>query len=262
MKVKARGMQVNVEIAGRKGAPVVMMSHSLGCNSSMWQPQIDALARDYRVVCYDTRGHGDSDAPAGSFTLDDLGDDAAALMDALDVERVHWVGLSMGGMIGQAVALRHRDRLASLSLCDTMAQVAPEAQGIWQERIDTARARGMEPLALPTMERWFTAGFRSGSADTVERIRQQFLKTPPAGYIGCCEAIRRLDYLGSLGRISTSTLVVVGADDPATPVSAAEAIHQRIAGSRLEVIPSAAHLSNLEQPAAFNAAVLGFLRQR
>jgi 3-oxoadipate enol-lactonase len=259
MKVKARGIQVNYELSGRKGAPVVMMSHSLGCSLMMWAPQLEALQRDFRVLCYDIRGHGASDAPHGPYTLEQLGDDAVALMDALDIERVHWVGLSMGGMIGQCLALRHADRLASAALCDTMARVPPDTQGVWQERIATAGTQGMAPLAEPTMARWFTAAFRAAKPEGVEAIRRQFLQTAPAGYMGCCEAIRKLDYLDELARIRTPVLVMVGADDPATPVAAAEAMHQRISGARIEIIPAAAHLSNVEQPEAFTRALRGFL---
>jgi 3-oxoadipate enol-lactonase len=189
-----------------------------------------------------------------------LGDDAVALLDALGIEKVHWVGLSMGGMIGQGVALNHPDRLFSLALCDTTAAVPEEAQVLWQERIDTARQKGMGALVDGTMERWFTPSFLKLDLPMVAQIRKMFLATSVEGYIGCTEAIRRVKYLDRLSRVKVPTLIIVGEDDQGTPVSAAQAMHERIAGSKLVILRSARHLSNVEQPEAFNAALLKFLK--
>jgi 3-oxoadipate enol-lactonase len=248
-------------ISGKEGAPVVMMSHSLGCNLSLWNYQLEALEPHFRVLRYDTRGHGGSQATEGAYTLGQLGSDAVCLLDVLGVERVHWAGISLGGMIGQELALNRPDRLLSLTLCDTTAALPAEAQPLWQERIETARTKGLEALIEGTLERWFTPAFLAGNPPQVDQIREQFLSTPVAGYVGCSEAIRGLNYLDRLSEINIPTLIIVGEEDPGTPVAASRAIQERIAGSRLVVLPRAAHLSNVEQSRAFNQALGEFLRQ-
>jgi len=259
MKIKTNGIQINYELSGKEGGPVVVLSHSLGCSLHMWDPQMKALDAHFRVLRYDMRGHGESDAPEGAYTFEQLGEDAIGLLDALEIDVVHWVGLSMGGMIGQCLALNHAHRLRSLALCDTGAIVPEEAQPIWKERIDTAREKGLEAHLQPTLERWFTMPFLSKNPPGVALITKQFLATPVAGYVGCIEAIRRLNYLDRLPEIKTPTLIIVGEEDLGTPVAGAEAMRDRIAGSRLVVLPSAAHLSNVEQPEAFTDALVGFL---
>lgn len=262
MRIKANGLNISCELAGPDTAPVVCLSHSLACSSIMWDPQMDLFCKKFRVLRFDTRGHGNTDAPEGPYTLEQLADDVVALLDVLEIERVHWVGLSMGGMIGQGLGLGHARRLASLTLCDTLGVVPDEGQQIWQERIQIAQGQGMQPLCEPTLARWFTPAYIERRPPALEAIRKQILATPVSGYIGCCQAIRRIDYLERLDQIRLPTRVIVGADDPATPPAAAQAIHERIAGSSLVVIDDAAHLSNVEQPDAFNAAVLEFLESR
>lgn len=259
MPIEANGIKMNYELSGKEGAPTVMLSHSLGSSLDMWDPQLEALEPHYQFLRYDTRGHGDSEAPPGAYTLDMLGEDAIGLLDALGIEKVHFVGLSMGGMIGQCLALNHADRLEKLVLCDTAALLPEEAQPVWQERIEMARDKGMEALVDGTLERWFTPAFLKQNPPEVQQIRQQFLATPVDGYIGCSEAIRGLNYLERLSEIKISTLIMVGEEDPGTPVAAAEAMQQRITGSRLVVLPSAAHLSNVEQAQAFNSVLMKFL---
>jgi 3-oxoadipate enol-lactonase len=217
------------------------------------------LETKFRVLCYDTRGHGGSDAPDFAYTLEQLGTDAVGLMDALNINRVHWVGLSMGGMIGQCVALNYSGRLETLTLCDTAAAWPEDGQQMRQERIDTARGKGMAPLAQPTMERWFTEPYLARKSREVERIREIFLQTPVAGFVGCMEAIGALNHLDRLSEITVPTLIVVGEEDPGTPVSASEAMVERIPDAKLVVLESASHLSNVEQPDAFNKALIGFL---
>lgn len=260
MQRQVNGIRVNYELGGPEGAPVVMLSHSLACNLFLWDPQLTALGH-YRVLRYDTRGHGGSDASPEPYTLELLADDAVGLLDALGLDQVHWVGLSLGGMIGQTLALRRPERLRSLSLCDTAARLPADAQPIWQQRIELAREQGMEALVDDTLARWFTADFLAADPPPVKLTRQYILATPVTGYIGCCEAIRGLDTLDRLGQIALPTLVVVGDQDPSTPPAAAEAIHERIPGSRLEVLTDASHLSNLEQATAFNRVLTDFLRQ-
>ena len=262
MQIKANGIRVNYELSGKKGAPVVVLSHSLSSNLLMWNPQMDALNPYFHVLRYDTRGHGATDGPSGSYTLELLAEDVIGLLDALGMDRVHFVGLSMGGMIGQCLVLNHPHRLESLVLCDTASIVPAEAQPVWQERLDKVRKKGMEALSEETMERWFTPAFLKQNPPMVKLIQEQILATPVAGYMGCAEAIRRLNYLDRIAMIKISTLIMVGEDDPGTPVSASEAMHERITGSKLVVLPSARHLSNVEQPDAFNAALLKYLKNR
>jgi 3-oxoadipate enol-lactonase len=262
MKINANGIDLEYELTGKEGAPVVMLSHSLASSMVMWTPQLGSLEPHFKVLRYDMRGHGGSDAPEGAYTLELLAEDAVALLDALRIDTVHFVGLSIGGMIGQGLALNHGDRLESLTLCDTSAIMPAEAQPILQERIATARANGMADQVEGTLERWFTPAYLKANSPEVEMIRQQIRATPLAGYIGCSEALRGLKYLQRLSEITLPTLVMVGEEDPGTPVAAAEAIHERIAGSQLVILPAARHLSNIEQAAAFNEALLNFLIHR
>jgi len=259
MLIKANGIQMNYELSGKKDGPFVILSHSLGSSLAMWNPQMKALEPHFQVLRYDIRGHGKSEAPPGAYTLELLGEDAVALLDVLEIEKVHWVGLSMGGMIGQSVALNYPKRLRSLALCDTSAAIAPEAQPIWQERIDAVREKGVESQLEPTMERWFTPTFLNLNPNMLGVIRKEFLATPAQGYLGCIYAIRKLNYLDRLSIIKIPTLIMVGEDDPGTPVSASEAMHQRIPSSKLVIIKSARHLSSVEQPEAFNTNLLTFL---
>jgi 3-oxoadipate enol-lactonase len=261
MKIKTNGILMNYELSGKKEAPVVMMSHSLGSSLTMWKPQLASLEPFFQVLRYDTRGHGGTEAPKGPYSLDSLGEDAVSLLNALKIDRVHWVGLSMGGMIGQCLALNHSDRLLSAALCDTSAIIPGDAQPLWQERIDIVRQKGVGPLLEPTLERWFTPSFLNRKPERLAQIREEFLATPPEGYIGCIEAIRKLNYLDRLVEVDVPALIIVGEEDPGMPVSAAEAMQTRIGDSKLVVIPFARHLSNVEQPEAFNAALVEFLRK-
>jgi 3-oxoadipate enol-lactonase len=259
MKILANGIQINYELTGSAGAPVVMLSHSLASSMVMWNPQLPSLSVHFQVLRYDMRGHGDSDAPDGPYTLELLAEDAVALLDALDIETVHFVGLSIGGMIGQGLALNHANRLKSLTLCDTSAIMPAEAQPILQERIAAARENGMADQVDGTLERWFTPQYLEENPPEVDMIRQQIAATPLAGYLGCSEALGGLNYLERLSEIKLTTLIMVGEEDPGTPVAASEAIHERIAGSHLVILPSARHLSNIEQAEAFNQSLMEFL---
>jgi len=260
MRIKANHIQINYELSGKKGAPVVVLSHSLACGLLIWNPQMDALNPHFQVLRYDLRGHGDSEVPPGPYTLELLAEDVIGLLDALNIDRMHFLGMSIGGMIGQSLALNHANRLRSLVLCDTASIIPQEAQPIWQERIEKTRAKGMESQVNETMERWFTPAFLKQNPPMVGLIRKQILATPVAGYLGCAEAIRRLNYLNRLAQIKLPTLIMVGEDDPGTPVSASQAMHERIPNSKLVILPSARHLSNVEQAEAFNAALLAFLK--
>jgi 3-oxoadipate enol-lactonase len=262
MQAAVGGIQVRYELSGQQNRPVVMMSHSLSTRLEMWDAQMPALEPHCRVLRYDTRGHGGSDAPAGAYTLEQLADDAVGLMDELGIEKVHWIGISMGGMIGQQLALARPDRLHSLVLSSTAAVMGAEAQPVWQDRIDRARGKGMEALVAETLERWFSTAFLQRRSPAVEAIEQQIRSTPVEGFIGCSEAIRRLSTLDRLGQIHLPALIIVGEDDPGTPVSASEAIHQRLAGSQLEIIPAVRHLCNIEAQEVFNKLLLAFINDQ
>ncbi len=259
MKITANGISINYQLEGPAAGPVVTLSHSLATNLSMWDPQVPALASRYRVLRYDTRGHGGTDAPAGPYALEQLAEDARALLHALGIARTHFIGLSMGGFIGQILALTHPEMLQGLVLCDTTSRVPPEARPMWDERIRVAQTQGMEPHVEPTIDRWFTAPFREQRADVVNPVRAIIRGTHPQGYIGCCHAIAALDLTDRLSAITVPTLIIVGEDDPATPVAASRTIHERIQGSELVILKSASHLSNLEQAEAFNRAITTFL---
>jgi 3-oxoadipate enol-lactonase len=258
MLIEANGIHIHCKLTGKKQAPVVVLSHSLACSMVMWRPQLDLLESHFRVLRFDTRGHGLSDAPVGSYTLEQLVGDAIGVLNKLDFDRVYWVGLSMGGMIGQGLTLNHPDRVERLVLADTAAIIPDEAQPVWQERIDAVRDGGMQVVAESTLERWFTSNYLEQNPPEIDQIRQQIIDTPVAGYIGCSEAIRRLNYLDRLSVIQIPTLIMVGADDPGTPVAASEAMHAQIKDSKLVVIPDAAHLSNIEQAHLFNENLIGF----
>lgn len=242
------------------GAPVVMLSNSLMSNHTMWDPQIAALAERYRVLRYDTRGHGASGVPSGPYTMSMLGEDAAGLMAALDLDRVHFVGLSMGGMIGQYLGAHHGDKLLSLTLCDTACVMPPAS--LWGERIAQAREKGLAAAVEATLERWFTAPFRASGSAEIAKVAAMIESTDVEGFAACCAAIRDMDHQPLLASISVPTLVVVGRLDPGTPVAAAEVLHENITGSALQVIEDAAHLCNIERPEAFNAVLLDFLAER
>src|SRR5881396_2370299 len=259
MNVTANGIRMHYALEGPAGAPVVTLSHSLAARLEMWEPQVKALTGRWRVLRYDTRGHGGSDAPAGPYTLDELAEDARALLGALGIQRTHWVGLSMGGMIGQTLALKAPELFASLVLCDTSSRVPPEAKPLWDERVHTAEAKGMEPLVEGTLGRWFTAPFKDRGGSVVESVRAMIRSTNPAGYIGCYQAISSLNLTDRIGAIKIPTLIIVGEDDQGTPVAASKVMHAQIKGSELVVLKSAAHLSNMEQPEAFTNALTGFL---
>jgi 3-oxoadipate enol-lactonase len=259
MRITANGININYVLEGPESAPVVTLSHSLAADLGMWDAQSSALAGTYRVLRYDMRGHGGTDAPAGAYTIDQLAEDALELLSALRIDRTHFVGLSMGGMIGQTLALTHPDLFRSLVLCDTFSRVPAEAVPLWHERIVTAERDGMEATVEPTIARWFSADFIRNQPVECDRVRDMIRNTPVAGYGGCCHAISELNLTGRLSQINAPTLIIVGEDDPGAPVAASEDIHERIAGSRLVVLKSARHLSNIEQADSFNTALTEFL---
>lgn len=251
------GCRIAYSLDGPEDAPVVMLSNSLSSNLSMWDDQMNVLTAKYRVLRYDQRGHGQSDAPAGPYSFDMLADDARTLLATLGIAKVHFVGLSMGGMTAMNLALRHPEVVQSLVLCDTSAHMPPPE--MWDDRIALAREGGMAVTSEPTLGRWFTAPFHAARPDAIARVRDMIETTPVEGYAGCCMAIRDMNQIEAIAGIALPTRIIVGAEDPSTPVAASEIIHERISSSELVIIEDAAHLSNIEKTAEFNAAMMDFL---
>ncbi len=258
MKAKTNGIELNYEIHGDKGTWVVL-SHSLACDLHMWDAQIELLKDRFRVLAFDTRGHGNSDAPAGAYTLDQLVEDTRGLLASVGADKPHWVGLSMGGMIGMMYALKYPGAFRSLVLCDTTSRMPVEMAPVWADRIKTATEKGMSALVAPTLERWFTEPFRNSRKDVIERVADMIVATKVTGYAGCCHAIPNINCTDELHAIGCPVQVIVGEQDAGTPVAMSEAIHKAVPGSELVIIPHASHLSNLEQPEKFNQALNRFL---
>ncbi|WP_421839511.1 3-oxoadipate enol-lactonase [Novosphingobium sp.] len=248
------GAAIAWTLEGPEDGPVLLLSNSLGTSSAMWQPQLPAFAARYRVLRYDTRGHGQSAVSLGDYGLDRLGRDVVDLLDALGLDQVDFCGLSLGGMTGQWLGVFAPDRVRRLVLANTSAFMGPPTG--WQDRMNRVRREGMAAIADAVIARWFTPAFASTPA-TAE-VLETLLKTDPAGYAGCCAAIRDMDLRRIVSLIDRPTLVISGVQDPATPPEHAEFLHQAITGSTL-VSFDASHLSNIEQPAAFAEAVLEFL---
>jgi 3-oxoadipate enol-lactonase len=254
---KANGIQLYHELSGPPDGPVVMLSNSLGTRLEMWDPQMPALTARYRVLRYDSRGHGRSDAPPGPYSIALLADDARALLDALGIAEVHFCGLSQGGMVGQWLGTHHGDRLQSLTLCATASRLGPAE--LWNQRIEQSAREGMAALVDGVTERWFTPGYRATSRPEIEQVRAMILATSPQGYGACCAAIRDMDQTEAVRAIRTPTLIVAGADDPATTIDVMRGLHERVPGSRFVEIPQAAHLLNIEQAERFNRMFTSFL---
>jgi 3-oxoadipate enol-lactonase len=257
--IRANGIEMRYTAEGK--GPDLVLSHSLACDVSMWDEQAAALAGSYRVIRYDTRGHGRSEATAAPYTLELLADDLKALLDALDIRRPHFAGLSMGGMIGQTCALKYPGIFRSLILCDTTSAYAANVAPVWEERIRTARTQGMPALVDATLGRWFTEPFRRARPDIVKRFAALISATPVEGYAGCSQALLSIDVTARLRTLALPALVIVGEEDPGTPVAMARAIHENLPGSELAVIRGAAHISNVEQPEEFNRVLLRFLER-
>ncbi|ODU21685.1 MAG: 3-oxoadipate enol-lactonase [Sphingomonas sp. SCN 67-18] len=247
------GCRIAYRFDGPSDAPVLLLSNSLGTAMGMWAPQLPAFTRDYRVLRYDSRGHGASDAPAGGYAMDRLGRDVVELADALQLARFHFCGLSLGGMVGQWLGILEPDRLINLILANTSGYMGPPSG--WDARIAAALGQGMAPLAEASVTRWFTPGFAARDRAAIRPVEAMLLATDPVGYAGCCAAIRDMDMRRTATLIDAPTLVIGGAQDPATPAAHGEALAAAIAGARLTML-DAAHLSNVEQPEAFAQAVL------
>jgi len=253
-------IQVNdIEMAYRYDGPVngelVMMAHAMGTSHRLWDWQVDALTDRYRLLRYDWRGHGDTSAPPGPYSLSQFVEDAVALLDALSIETVHWVGISTGGMIGQGVAIHHGQRLKSLSLCNTTSQSNAWYRSWVAERQALVKKEGMAPVWDMTKRMWFTDNFVDAASDAYEAVREVFVRTPVEGYLGGTSAVADLAYRDELHSINVPTQIIAAGDDPATPVDHSQAIHERIANSTLTVIDGQRHFSNVEVSASFNSVL-------
>lgn len=238
-------------------APAVILSNSLGSTLTMWDQQVAALARHFRVVRYDTRGHGESPVPVGPYTIDDLADDVIALLDRLHVARAHFVGLSLGGMTGLRLAARNPDRIDRLVLLCTSALLGPAKS--WHDRAAVVRSQGTATVAEAVVERWYTASLAQREPDRIRAARDMVAATPAEGYASCCEAIAEMDLTGDLSSVAAPTLAIAGSDDPATPPSHLRRIAVGVCNGRLLVVPASAHLANDEQPDIVNRALIAHL---
>ena len=256
--VDVEGCPLYVRQDGRESAPALMLSNSLGTDLHLWDTQAAEWARSFHVVRYDQRGHGRSGLGHPPHSLERYGRDALTIIDALGLDKVHWCGLSMGGMVGQWLAANAPDRIDKLILSNTSAYFADKTR--WNDRIKIVREKGIGAVADAVMKLWFTAGFRAREPETIARMTQMLSATPVQGYIAACEALRDMDQRELLQRITAPTLIIAGKHDQSTPLDGAEFMHARISGSALTVLDTA-HIANVEQPAIYTDTVSKFLAQ-
>ena len=257
--IDADGCLLNVSVEGRDGGPTLMLSNSLGATLQMWEPQMRPLTQLFRVIRYDRRGHGKSSVPPGPYSMERFGRDALAILDDLNIDKVHWCGLSMGGMVGQWLGANAPERLGKIVLANT-ACYYPDPTN-WLNRIKAVKDGGIAAIADTVIAAWLTADFREHEPQITANLKAMLSATPVAGYIACCEALSTLDQRELLPRITNPTLVIAGRHDMSTPISAAEYIRSQIPGASMTIL-DAAHISNVEQPHALTDALVGFLTQR
>ena len=250
------GFRLHYRIDGETNLPVLIFSNSLGADLSMWEPQFTALAPHFRILRYDNRGHGHSSAPAGPYAIEDLGRDVLALLDSLQIERVSFCGISMGGVIGQWLGIHAADRLHKLVLANTAAKIG--VPDVWNARIDLVLSEGIDPVIPGTLERWFTQVFHAAHPEAIEATAAMLRSANVAAYAACCAAIRDADFRASLSAIVAPTLVLTGTRDPVTTPEDGRFLAGNIPDASYVEL-AAAHLSNVEAAAAFNAALLDFL---
>jgi 3-oxoadipate enol-lactonase len=257
--VDAAGARLLTRVDGPEGAPALLLSNSLASDHTMWDGQMAMLTRRYRVIRYDTRGHGRSDAPEGAYDFPMLVADAVAVLDHHRVARATFMGLSLGGMTGLGLAIHHPGRVEALLCCDARADSPEPVRRMWDERIAAVRAGGMAAVAAATLDRWLVPAFRSANPDATARIERMILATPPAGYIGCAAALKGLDYLKDLPRIGCPALFLGGAQDAAASPEVMAAMAAAVPGARHAVVPDAAHLPNIDNAPGFDALIRTFL---
>jgi 3-oxoadipate enol-lactonase len=257
MKIKANGITINYQIDGPDGAPWLVFSNSLATSTAMWDDQAAALKDSFRVLRYDQRGHGGTEAPAGRYPFDTLLDDALGLLDALAIRKAHFAGLSMGGATALGLAERHLDRFDRIIVCDSPCQSTPQSSQQWEERIAVAREKGIEALVEPTVGRWFPAETVAKNPPHLDKVRAMFRATPVNGFIGCAAALADHDYATAVATVKSPVLFLVGVKD--APAPAMRKLSEKLSGSRYVELPGAGHISNMDRPAEFTKAVRDFL---
>jgi len=258
MRIKANGIDINYQIDGPSGAPWLVFSNSLATSTAMWDEQAAALKNSYRVLRYDQRGHGGTDAPAGRYAFDTLLADAVALLDALRIEKAHFAGLSMGGATALGLAERHGDRLDRVIVCDSPCQSTPQSSRQWEERIAAAQKQGIEALVEATIARWFPPETVAKNPPHLDKVRGMIRATPVNGFIGCAAALADHDYASAVASVTRPVLFLVGEKDGAAP-AAMRKLHDKLNGSRYVELPGAGHISNMDRPAEFSRAIADFL---
>jgi 3-oxoadipate enol-lactonase len=262
VRVTVNGIDLACQSDGPEDGPVLVLCHTLATSRAMWRKQVPHFARRYRVISYDLRGHGESAAPDYPYSPEMLSEDVIGILDSLGIQRpAIFLGISIGGMVGQALGLRHPDRFRALILSNTSSRTPPEGQPMWDQRIEAMRKDGVEGQVQPTLERWLSPAFRARDPETTKWVADLIRATPAAGFIGCARAIQMLDFTDQLERITLPTLVIAAEQDPGATVAAAQAIHERIKGSQLAVVPNCQHQTPIEAPDAFNRLVDTFLER-
>jgi 3-oxoadipate enol-lactonase len=258
MRIKANGITFNYTIDGPEGAPWIVFSNSLATTAAMWDEQAAALKGKYRVLRYDQRGHGATDAPAGRYAFDTLVSDAAALMDAVGIEKAHFAGLSMGGATALGLAERHPDRFDRIIVCDSPCQSTPQSSQQWEERIAVAQKDGIAALIEPTVARWFPAETVAKNPPHLDKVRAMIRTTPVNGFIGCAAALAAHDYASAVATVTRPVLFMAGEKDGATPI-AMRKLSEKLDGSRFVELPGAGHISNMDRPVEFSKAIRDFI---
>jgi 3-oxoadipate enol-lactonase len=256
-KVSVNGVELAYRLDGAADGRVVMMSNSLMCDHTMWDINVPVFTDRYRTLRYDTRGHGSSGTTPGPYSIAMLADDAVRLLDALGIRQVHFIGLSMGGMIGQQIGARYPERIYSLSLCDTASEMPPRS--MWEERLSIASRQGTAGLLDATIQRWFTGPYIARKPESIEKVRRMILSTGIEGFAACASAVRDMAQTTMLLKVKAPTIVLVGRQDPGCTVEQSTVIHRMIDGSQMIVLEDAAHLSNIEQSHAFNSTLRSFI---
>jgi len=258
MHVRANGIVFRYEIDGPEGAPWLVFSNSLATDLSMWEPQVAELRGAFRLLRYDQRGHGGTEAPPGRYSFDQLVDDAVTLLDALAIGRVHFSGLSMGGATALGLALRQPERVGRVIVADSPCASSQASARQWEERIAIAAKDGMEPLVEATIQRWFSPQTLARNPPHLDKVRAMIRATPVAGFIGCAAALADHDYASQVASAKSPVLFIAGANDGANPAAMSK-LHGALPGSRYVELQDAGHISNLDQPAAFTRAIADFL---
>lgn len=255
-KFTSNDAQIHFQTFGDASKPAIVFSNSLGTNYTMWQSQIDALKDDFFIICYDTRGHGQSSTPIGPYSIEQLGQDVVNLLDHLNIDRAEFCGISMGGLTGQWLAIHASTRFNHVVVCNTAAKIGQEQA--WSDRAHLVRTEGLEPIASTAASRWFTEPFIQSNTSIVAKLSNDLGAGSPEGYASCCEALAKADLRDQLKQISIPVLVVAGLQDPVTTVADGQFIHQAIQNSQIFEI-DASHISNIEQSDSFNQALKNFI---